>query len=67
MRKIRTQEEKVAKQLADLVNNVMIDLDEVGIHLATNQPHIAYLRLENVIEAAKEEKDERRTRNFISE
>lgn len=67
MRKIRTQEEKVAKQLADIVNDVSIDLDEVGIHLATNQPNISYLRLENVIEAAKEEKNGRATRNFITE
>jgi hypothetical protein len=67
MRKIRTQEEKVAKQLADIVNNVSIDLDEVGIHLATNQPNISYLRLENIVEAAKEEKNGRRTRNFITE
>lgn len=67
MRRIRTPEEKVAKQLADIVNDVSIDLDEVGIHLAINQPHISYLRLENVVEAAKEEKNVKQSRNFITE
>lgn len=67
MRRIRTPEEKVAKQLADIVNNVSIDLDEVGIHLAINQPHISYLRLENIVESAKEEKNEQRPANFITE
>jgi hypothetical protein len=67
MRRIRTPEEKVAKQLAEIVNDVSIDLDEVGIHLAINQPHISYLRLENVVEAAKEEKNDKRPRNFITE
>jgi hypothetical protein len=35
MRKhITTEEEKAAKKLANIVSDVRLDLDEVGIHLA---------------------------------
>lgn len=56
MRKLRTEEEKIAKKLADLVSNVSIDLDQIGIYLA-NLPNIYYNRLLTVIESAEHEKE----------
>lgn len=57
MRRIRTEEEKVAKQLAQLISNVSLDLDEVGKHLATSNPNIYYRRLQIIAESAEEEKE----------
>lgn len=61
MRRIRTEEEKIAKKLADLVSNVSIDLDQIGIYLA-NLPNIYYNRLMLVIESAEHEKEMRNVR-----
>lgn len=58
MRKIRTPEEKVAKALGDLVGDVSLNLDEVGIHLATNLPNVLYRRLSEVVESAHEQKEQ---------
>lgn len=57
MRKIVTPEEKVAVKIANLVNDVTIDLDKVGQHLANGLPTISYNRLVLLTEAAIEEKE----------
>jgi hypothetical protein len=57
MRKIRTPEERVAKALGNLVGDVSLDLDEIGIHLATNLPNVLYRRLSEVLESADEQKE----------
>lgn len=55
--KVRTQEEKIAKQLANIVNDLTIDLDQVGVYLARNTRNISVVRLNEVIEAANYERE----------
>jgi hypothetical protein len=57
MRKIRLPEEKVAKQIASIVNDVTLDLDEVGVYLARNSPAVSVRRLKLMIETATEERE----------
>jgi hypothetical protein len=52
-----TQEEKVAKQLGDIVSDLRIDLDLVGEYVARSQPNVVYNRLIEVAEATKFEKE----------
>lgn len=52
-----TKEEKVAQKISDLVNDVTIDLEEIGKTIATAHPTITYNRVILVAEAAVEEKE----------
>ena len=56
MRKRITKAEKVANQIAEIVNDLTLDLDKVGYYLA-DQPTILYNRLILIAEAAVEEKE----------
>jgi len=59
MRKLhQTKELKVATKISDLVNDLTLDLDQVGIYLATNSA-ITYRRVMEIAEAAQWEKEER--------
>jgi hypothetical protein len=62
MKKIITKEEKVAKQLSNLVSDVTLDLDEVGKALAY-EPTVLSNRLDIVVESAREAKEETWQRN----
>lgn len=66
MRKRQTQEERVAKQLTDIVKDLTLDLDEVGRHMATNFPTILANRLDVVIESARYEKENLYDREHIN-
>jgi hypothetical protein len=66
MRKIRTEEEKVARQIAKLISDVSLDLDEIGKHLALANPHLSYRRLLEIAEAAEHEKEARYDREHIN-
>lgn len=57
MRKIKTNEEKAASKIADIVSDLRIDLDMVGYYLVTNERRVAFRRLEVIYEAGKAEKD----------
>ena len=57
MRRIQTAEEKAAKKLSTLVNDITLDLDEVGIYLARLAPTISYNRLMLIAESAEFEKE----------
>lgn len=58
MRKnILTTEEKVAKKLATLINDITLDLDSIGIYLARYSPTISYNRLMLIAESAEFEKE----------
>ena len=57
MRKTKTNEEKVAKQLSNLVSDVTLDLDEVGKALAY-EPTVLANRLDIVVESAREAKEQ---------
>ena len=56
MKRIKTEEEKAANKLATIVSDVRLDLDEVGSHLV-NLPNVAYRRLSEVVDSAKDEKE----------
>lgn len=66
MRKRQTQEERVAKQLTDIVKDLTLDLDEVGRHMAINFPTILANRLDVVIESARYEKENLYDREHIN-
>lgn len=64
MKKRITPEERVAVKIANLVNDVTIDLDKVGYYLANAMPTISYNRLVLLTEAAVEEKEYSYGRQF---
>jgi hypothetical protein len=51
-----TKNEKTAVKIAELLNDVTIDLDQVGIYLGRLAPTISYNRLMIVAESAEFEK-----------
>ena len=57
MRRIQTREEKAAQKIATIVNDITLDLDFVGIHLARVAPTISYNRLMLIAESAEFEKE----------
>lgn len=54
-----TKETRVAQAISDLVNDLTLDLDQVGIYLASNS-HITYNRVMVIIEAAREERADKK-------
>jgi hypothetical protein len=59
MRRIlQTKELKVANTITNLVNDLTLDLDQVGVYLASNNS-ITYRRILEIAEAARWEKEER--------
>lgn len=63
MRKTKTREEKIANKLAESINDLTVDLDQVGRYLAETIPTISYNRLLLVMEAAVEKKEQNDIRN----
>jgi hypothetical protein len=57
MRRIITEEEKAAKKIANVVSDVRLDLDSIGIYLARYSPTISYNRLLLIAESAEFEKE----------
>ena len=53
-----TKELKVAIKMSDLVNDLTLDLDQVGIYLATSYP-VTYRRIMDIAEAAQWEKEQK--------
>lgn len=58
MRKRATKEEKVAKTMVDLVNDLTLDLDAVGRYVGEQASTVIYNRLDLVIDTARETKEE---------
>ena len=52
-----TQEEKVAKTMTDLVRNLDLDLDLVGVYIAQSSSALINNRLSVIIDSAIEEKE----------
>lgn len=52
-----TDEHKVARKIAELVNNVELDLDEVGKSIANANSTLSYNRIIIIAESAIEEKE----------
>jgi hypothetical protein len=66
MRKSPAPEEKIAKHLAQIVSDVNLDIEQVGIYLARNFPSVSYRRLQVVIESAEWEKEAKYDREHIN-
>ncbi len=52
-----TPEERVAKRLKAIVEDLDLDLEQTGVMLARVLPHLTYTRLVTMIEVAQEEKE----------
>jgi hypothetical protein len=57
MRRIITEEEKAAKKISNVVSDIRLDLDSVGVYLARYSPTISYNRLLLIAESAEFEKE----------
>jgi hypothetical protein len=58
MRHIKpTKELRVAVKMSELVNDLTLDLDQVGTYIATNNG-ITYRRFQEVAESAKNEREQ---------
>ena len=58
------KEQRVANKIADLINDVTLDLDEVGKNLVEQQMTVSYNRLVLLPEAAIEEKERQNERQL---
>ena len=52
-----TEEERVAKKFADLLSDIRLDLDKVGMYFSQMVPTVTYNRLIIMAEAAEAEKE----------
>ncbi len=52
-----TEEERVAKKFADLLSDIRLDLDKVGMYFSQIVPTVTYNRLIIMAEAAEAEKE----------
>ena len=64
MRRSKAKEDKIADKISNLLNDVTLDLDEVGKVIANGQPTISYNRLVLMTEAAVQEKENVDGRQF---
>jgi hypothetical protein len=63
MKRRPTKELKVAEKMSEMVNDLTLDLDQVGVYIASNNS-ITYRRIIEVAEAAKFEKEEREINDY---
>ena len=66
MRRRTTQEEKLAQQIADIICDTRIDLDQIGVYLARFKPSMPYNRLMIIAEAAEWEREKAYDREHIN-
>ena len=52
-----TEEEKVATRLANIINDLTIDLEQVGVYFARSSQLVSQNRLQILAEAAKAERE----------
>jgi hypothetical protein len=52
-----TDEEKVAVKISNMICDLRLDIERVGIYLARMRPSTTFHRLEVLTEAAQEEKE----------
>lgn len=59
MRRIgESKSEKTARKLAEIVNDLDLDLEQVGIYLGRLRPSVFYHRLNVILESAHFERNE---------
>jgi hypothetical protein len=49
-------EEKIAERIENLINNLTVDIEQLGIYLARTN-NITYRRLQEISESARHEKE----------
>ena len=64
LRQIRTKESRVAEKIGNLLNDVTLDLDEVGRCFVDNNLTMTYNRLILMVESAVAEKENADDRQF---
>lgn len=52
----QTKEQRLAKQIVDITNDVSLDLDDIGKTIANAHPTVSYNRFILIAESAVEEK-----------
>lgn len=57
-RKTKSDNEKVAEKLTLLVNDLTLDLDQIGQYIARSAPNVSYRRFVEIAEAARYEREE---------
>jgi hypothetical protein len=57
MRKSLSKEQKVAKQLSDMLNDITLDLDMVGKYLGIHSSSVQFNRIQLIAEIAQFEKE----------
>ncbi len=57
IRRILTNEEKVANKLGNQISDLRVDLELVGEYIAKSQPNVVYNRLQVIAESAKETRE----------
>ena len=62
--KPKTKEDRVAEKITNLVNDVTLDLEQVGKAIANGQLTLSYNRLVLIAESAVEEKERQNERQF---
>jgi len=58
---VTTREQKVAKTIIDMLSDIRLDLDIIGLYLGKYARTVVFNRFEIVYEAAKEEQDKEYT------
>jgi division protein CdvB (Snf7/Vps24/ESCRT-III family) len=54
----KSDEEKVAENVAKMMNDLTLDLDQIGVYLGRIRPATSFRRLEIIMEAAREERED---------
>lgn len=54
----KSKNEKVSEQIANAINDLTLDLEQIGTYLASNS-NVTYRRIMEIAEAAKFEREER--------
>jgi hypothetical protein len=57
--KRKSENERVADKMTMLVNDVTLDLDQVGAYIARTSSNVTYRRLLEIADAARFEKEEK--------
>ena len=64
MKRKKTDEERTAEKIVDLVSDLRLDLEEVGETLAIIAPNVSYRRLVEITEATQFAKNRKATNDY---
>ena len=56
---MKSENEKVAEKMTLLVNDLTLDLDQIGEYIARSAPNVTYRRFMEIAEAARFEREEK--------